>query len=212
MRKTMWALAPVWTMALPVAAIAASAPAPVPVAEMTLPQLQNEVTSQRRLIGNGLVISHRPAGCLSPESRQFDFWIGEWDVSPTKAKGAAQIAESSITLHDQGCTIIEYWRPFAGAHGHSINAWDSTDRKWHQTWVEADGTHTEYRGEMKDGVLTFDNLSAAQTTPPSSHRMNFKRIDADTVHQWGEKLDPAKGEWVIEWDFTYSRRPGTAPR
>ena len=24
-----------------------------------------------------------PAGCSSPESRQFDFWVGRWDVYPS---------------------------------------------------------------------------------------------------------------------------------
>jgi len=178
---------------------------------MSRQELRDEVTQQRAIIHGRAVRPQRPAGCVSPESRQFDFWLGEWDVSPNGSTSGVTVAESSITLTDQGCVIIEHWRPFGGGHGHSINMFDATDQKWHQTWADANGSRTEFSGVLdSEGVLRLDNLGpSAQGQLPGRRRMNFRRIDNRTVRQWGEVFDDAAQTWNVEWDFTYRRRAGT---
>ncbi len=186
------------------------APPPAPNT-MSRQALRDEVTQQRAIIQGRAVRPQRPEGCVSPESRQFDFWVGEWDVSPSGSTLGVTVAESSITLTDQGCVIIEHWRPFGGGHGHSINIYDPIDKKWHQTWADANGTRTEYSGAIdSENVLRLDNLGpVAQDQSPGRRRMNFRRIDERTVRQWGEVFDDATQAWTVEWDFTYRRRAGT---
>ena len=171
--------------------------------------LNEEVTQLRRIVQGRAVRPQRPEGCASAESRQFDFWLGEWDVSPSGA--SVTVAESAITLHDQGCVIIEHWRPFGGAHGHSINIYDANEGRWRQTWADATGRRTEYAGALDGEVLRFDDVSG--TGPGAQEgvrgRMNFQRIDADTVRQWGENFDAASNAWTVTWDLTYRRRAGT---
>lgn len=182
---------------------------PVDPAAMSPRQLREELTNLRGLVQGRAVLPARPPGCTSTESRQFDFWLGEWDVSPTGVSSGATVAESSITLTDQGCVIIEEWRPFGDGHGHSINMYDTSDQKWHQTWADASGRRTEYAGTLdSSGVLRLDNLGPplpGQT--PGRRRMNFQRIDENTVRQWSEVYDDAAGSWTVAWDFTYRRRP-----
>ncbi|MBY0563545.1 MAG: hypothetical protein K2P58_05085 [Hyphomonadaceae bacterium] len=108
---------------------------PTPVESMSRQQLREELTRLRALAQGRAVLPQRPAGCTASEHRQFDFWLGEWDVSPSSAASGATIAESSVTLADQGCVIIEHWRPFGGAHGHSLNMYDPATQAWHQTWM-----------------------------------------------------------------------------
>ena len=193
---------------------AAPAPAqqpqrPVPPAEMDRAALEAEVAAARPFIRNGGVRAVRPAGCTGAEQRQFDFWLGEWDVSPTGQTFV--LAESTISLHGQGCVIMENWRPLAGAHGYSINMYDAADGKWHQTYGDATGRRTVFAGAMDGEVLRLENLSAPPPSAPPDlrRRMNFQRIDADTVHQWGETF--RDGVWTTTFDFTYRRRPGTRP-
>jgi hypothetical protein len=178
---------------------------------MSRQELRDEVTRSRRVIQGRAVLPQRPAGCVSAESRQFDFWLGEWDVSPGGSTSGVTVAESSITLHDQGCVIIEHWRPFGGGHGHSINMYDSTEQKWRQSWADANGTRTEFAGVVDaEGVLRFNVLGTPQQgQPPGARRMNFQRIDENTVRQWGDLAPEGGGELVVEWDFTYRRRAGT---
>lgn len=196
--------------ALASAQTAQQAPPPAPNT-MSRQELRDEVTQQRAIIQGRAVRPQRPAGCVSPESRQFDFWLGEWDVSPSGSTSGVTVAESSITLTDQGCVIIEHWRPFGGGHGHSINVYDPADQKWHQTWADANGSRTEFSGVLdNEGVLRLDNLGpSAQGQSPGRRRMNFQRIDDRTVRQWGEVFDDAAQTWNVEWDFTYRRRAGT---
>ncbi len=149
---------------------------------------------------NGSPESAQAAGCTTTQARQFDFWIGEWAVSPADSPTA--MAESSISLHDEGCVILENWRPFKGPHAHSISSYDASDRHWHQTYVDATGKRTEMSGSLDAGdIMRFDIPGKDRT------RMNYRRQDADTVRQWGERLD-ANG-WKVIWDLVYRRRAAT---
>jgi len=178
-------------------------------AKMSRADLESEITRLRTLESNGAVVQQRPSGCTAPDNRQFDFWLGEWDVS--NSGSTAVVAESSITLADQGCVILEYWRPFQGASGHSINGYDMTAKEWKQTWIDATGRITPYGGTMQNGTLFMDDRS--NPSPPGAkfkkRRMNFRPIDANTVRQWGEGWDEAKQAWAVTWDLIYRRRPGT---
>lgn len=172
-------------------------------------ELESELTRLRTLASNGAVVRQRPAGCIERESRQFDFWLGEWDVSQT---GKTEIiAESSITLADQGCVILEAWRPFQGASGHSINGYDRQAKEWKQTWIDATGRITPYGGTMQDGTLIMDDRGSQPSTNPkiTKSRMNFRKIDESSVRQWGEGWDSAAKNWIVTWDLTYHRRPGS---
>lgn len=182
---------------------------PAPVAQMDRAALEAEVRASRPLVRNGGVNSARPAGCTAPENRQFDFWLGEWDVSPSGQ--TMVIAESTISLRAQGCVLVEDWRPLAGAHGYSVNIYDSTDGKWHQEYGDATGRRTPYSGTFHDGVMYLDNLGAPPPNAPAGfrQRMNYQQIDSDTVRQWGETL--TDGAWTVAWDLTYRRRAGTRP-
>lgn len=209
MRVLVQALLATMMFAIPAVASAQSAqqqqtpPAP---SSMRRSALEAEVERSRAIIQGGAVRPQRPAGCTSAESRQFDFWRGEWDVSP--GESTVVIAESAVTVHDQGCVILENWRPFRNAHGHSINIYDAADGKWHQTWADASGTRTEYSGSVDaDGVMRLDNSSPPQPgAPQARQRMNFQRVDANTMRQWGEAFDTEQQIWTTTWSFTYRRR------
>jgi len=172
---------------------------------MSRRDLEAEVRASRPYLRyGGVVAANRPAGCLEAQSRQFDFWVGEWEVSPT---GASMIlAESSITLVDQGCVVMEEWRPFAGSSAHSISAYDAASGRWRQAYAGTGGGWTLYAGNLDGEVLRFANESS-----PGTQRMNYQRLDADTVRQWGESYNETSDVWTVTWDFTYRRRPGSLP-
>lgn len=186
--------------------------APPAVETMSRQQLRDEVARLRPYVANGGVSPFRPAGCTAAENRQFDFWLGQWDVSPTNAQNGMAVGTNTITLLDQGCVIMEDWRPFTGATGHSLNIYDPRDQKWHQTWVDANGLRTEYAGVFTDGAMYLDNMTGGvpQNAPAGTRvRMNYRALNADTVRQWGERFDPATNAWTVTWDLTYRRLPGS---
>jgi hypothetical protein len=190
-------------LAWPMHAIAQATGQPPPPSAMSRQELESEVTRLRAYVRRGAVLPRRSPGCLAPENRQFDFWVGEWDV--TRTANGDVVAESTIELIDQGCAINEHWRPFRSAHGDSLSIYDAGDRRWHQTYVDATGRRTEMSGGLDpQGVMRFD-------LPPggASTRMSYQRLDGNSVRQWGDHRD-TNGNWVVDFDFTYRKR-GTIP-
>lgn len=185
---------------------AATPPAP---SRMSRSALEAEVAAARPYIENGGVNVARPPGCVAPEHHQLDFWIGDWDVSPAGA--TMVIAESTIRPLDGGCSILEEWRPFAGAGGHSISSYDRNDSAWHQEWMDGTGARTTFLGHFEEGAMRLNNLAPPPPGAPANlrRRMSYQQIDADTVRQWGERFNEQTQQWVVTWDFTYRRRPGS---
>ena len=63
-------------------------------------------------------------------ARDFDFWIGEWDVFGPQGR---QVGTNSITPLLDGAALAEHWRGAGGVEGHSINAYDEAAQCWRVT-------------------------------------------------------------------------------
>ena len=100
-----------------------------------------------------------PPPCSGPEHRQFDFWVGEWDVTTPDGKPAGTNRIESIL---GGCVLMESWESTNGKSvGHSFNLY-SSDGKWHQTWVDNGGTLLELVGGLDGDRMV---MSQERTTP-----------------------------------------------
>src|ERR1700731_2902205 len=59
-----------------------------------------------------------PGTCAAnPESRQLDFWLGDWTIS---APGASPSATSTVSLSLDSCVITENWEAGKGRGGKNI--------------------------------------------------------------------------------------------
>lgn len=138
-----------------------------------------------------------------PEFRQFDFWIGEWNVKNTQG---LPVGQSSVQLILGDCIIFENWSSGAGSNGKSFNIFDTTDGKWHQTWVSDKGVFTHYIGESSgDGRLVYiaDTVFNGQK---GKLRMTFTRLDGGDVRQHGESSSDDGKTWQTRYDLIYSRK------
>jgi hypothetical protein len=88
----------------------------------------------RLAVYNGGVDRTAPAQpCADdPPHRQFDFWLGDWNVTAANAAGGST---SQIRGGLDGCLVSESWTAANGIRGRSINAYDRDLGQWHQTWV-----------------------------------------------------------------------------
>lgn len=138
----------------------------------------------------------------SPEFRQFDFWIGEWDV---KNPQGVLSGSSSVQLILGQCIIFENWAGGSGTNGKSFNIYDANDKKWHQTWVDDKGTFTHYIGGLVDGkmVVVADTIIAGQKTLA---KMTFSKLPNGDVRQFGENSTDDGKTWVTAFDLIYSRK------
>lgn len=138
----------------------------------------------------------------SPEFRQFDFWIGEWEVKTPQGQPAGT---SSVQLILGQCIILENWTGGSGTSGKSFNIYDTNDKKWHQTWVDDKGTHTHYIGALQDGkmVIVADTIVAGKKTLA---KMTFSKLPNGDVRQFGENSTDDGKTWVTAFDLFYSRK------
>src|SRR4029078_8672821 len=88
-------------------------------------------------------------GCKLPEHRQFDFWVGRWDVYPTGKDKL--VAHSLIENLYGGCVIAENWMPLKGTEGGSLNTYAPEDRQWPQVWMDAANGRVGFDGRLADG-------------------------------------------------------------
>jgi hypothetical protein len=62
------------------------------------------------------------AQCQSPEHRQFDFWVGDWDAYDLSATAKA-VARLQVTRIMDGCVLREVYAQQDGLNGESFSLW-----------------------------------------------------------------------------------------
>ena len=149
-----------------------------------------------------------PPACAAPEHRQFDFWVGRWDVYPTgKDK---QVARSLIERLYGGCAIRENWMPLGGGDGGSLSNYVVGEGGWRQTWLDSSGSRVEFTGGWNGQamVLTGEWVGAVTPGQPARVRMTYTRAQDGSVRQFGEASQDGGKTWAPNFDFTY--RPAKA--
>jgi len=144
-----------------------------------------------------------------PESRQLDFWIGEWDVSPTGKPVPAKPSRSRIELSDDGCVVNELYTTQPGGYtGRSLNAYDANKKHWEQFYVDNAGGLNHFIGHGRDGNMYFEgDFPPAGKTEPVKNKMTFFAQGKDQVRQLGEQSTDGGKTWTVTYDLTYRRRP-----
>ena len=105
----------------------------------------------------------QPAACATAEYRQFDFWVGEWEVKTPDGKLAGHNRIEKVL---GGCALHESWTGASGGRGHSYNAYDAQRKVWHQTWVDRQGSVLLLEGGLKDGAMVLANAGNRITWTP----------------------------------------------
>jgi tetratricopeptide (TPR) repeat protein len=139
----------------------------------------------------------------SPEYRQFDFWIGEWDVQTASGQPAGK---SSVQLILGDCVIFENWSGAFGMNGKSFNIYNATRRQWQQTWVNDRGTITEFVGEFKGDRMEFLTEQALPDGHKKLRRMTLFNLGPDRVRQFSEMSTDEGKTWSVEYDLLYLRK------
>ena len=144
-----------------------------------------------------------PPACATPSHRQFDFWVGHWDVYPTGKDKL--VAHSLIENLYSGCVIRENWMPLSGTPGGSLNTYDPEDKRWHQVWMDAANARVSFDGEVVGGKMVLTgNWRGAQTPGQDALvRMTYSKLEAGAVRQFGEISTDKGATWKPFFDFTY---------
>ena len=153
-----------------------------------------------------------PPACTAPEHRQFDFWVGYWDVYPTGKDKL--VAHSLIEKLYAGCTIRENWMPLNGtSNGGSLNMYDPADQRWHQTWQDTSNSRAEFDGGLVAGKMVLTGFWRGVLGPGDAWiRIVYSRNADGSVRQLGEQSADHALTWQPSFDFTYRKSAGQPPR
>ncbi len=142
----------------------------------------------------------------APESRQFDFWIGDWEVHDNQ-RGQGVAGTSHVEKILGGCVIFENWSGGLGGSGKSFNAWNPELHCWQQNWMDDSGSVTNFTdGHFADGKLVFVADKIAANGSPFKNRLTFFDLGPDQVRQFSEQSTDGGATWTVGYDFNYIRK------
>jgi len=150
---------------------------------------------------------HNLKPCAStPENRQFDFWLGDWNVVTTQ--GAVPAGSSRIELILGDCVVQENWQSDGNPYsGKSYNTYNAALKRWEQYWVDNSGGNIFFYGELKNGVMDYWTDEIPQPGGPALKRhLQFFKLGPDKVRQFSQGSTDGGKTWKPEYDFTYLRK------
>ncbi|MFT3914165.1 MAG: hypothetical protein QM704_08600 [Anaeromyxobacteraceae bacterium] len=142
-----------------------------------------------------------PAACGAPQHRAFDFWLGTWDVTA----GAKTAGQNHIERILSGCGLQEHWTGAKGNRGTSLNWFDPADGKWHQLWLDDQGTVLKLEGGPRDGGMVLEGEAPGPGGKLERQRITWSRLDGGKVRQRWEASADGKA-WRVVFDGLYAPR------
>jgi hypothetical protein len=136
--------------------------------------------------------------CTTAEHRQFDFWVGKWDVRQTGKDPV--VAQSLIESLYNGCGVRENWMPKNGQTGGSLNIWLPGEKAWKQTWIDSSGTRADFTGGWAGKAMVLTGQWGGSLV-----RMTYTPNADGSVRQAGEQSSDGGKTWAPSFDFTYRK-------
>jgi hypothetical protein len=147
------------------------------------------------------------APCSSAEAKQFDFWVGEWDLTwPAGGGNPAGKGHNSVTKGFDGCVIQENFDGMESMplRGMSVSMYNARMKKWQQTWVDNEGSYLDFVGAFDGKEMTLAREAVNPKGEKVWQRMVFKNITADAF-DWSWESSKNGKDWQVNWPIHYVR-------
>lgn len=141
-----------------------------------------------------------PQRCSAPEYRQFDFWLGDWDVFDV-ATGAKDSRVRVASILD-GCAVHEDYQSVDGHRAESFSIYDASRRVWHQTWVTNRGRLLVIEGQLENGSMILSGSDRTATGEQRRVRGIWKRVEGGVREAAFISLDSGK-TWQPWFDLLF---------
>ena len=153
-------------------------------------------------------LSGAPSGpvggpCTRSEYRQFDFWVGTWEVRDfnTGDPGGTSVITSGL----DGCAVFESYEQ-SGYVGRSLNTYDAATGQWHQHWMSNDGLPVVLDGAF-DGTSMILQGTRPSPAGPVTDRIAWTPLGPAEVRQvWDISTDGGVTFPTVQFDGRYLGR------
>jgi hypothetical protein len=145
-----------------------------------------------------------PPPCSQPEYSQFDFWIGEWNLT----WGDSARGTNTITKDYNNCVIIENFDGHPGINftGMSISTYNSYAKNWNQLWVDDQGGYLDFVGAFQDGKMYMSRTFEDKDGNLIIQRMVWHNIEENSLDwNWERSIDSGS-TWETRWSIHYERK------
>lgn len=155
------------------------------------------------------VFAQKP--CESDGSHQFDFWLGEWELTwPGGQQGIPEGEIGYATNHIQkilgDCAIFENFSFESGNfYGQSYSVYNHQMNTWKQTWIDNNGSYLLFEG-------MFNNNMELRTQPFKRgekefiSRMVFTNILSNSFDWNWQRSEDGGQTWQDLWNIHYVRK------
>lgn len=125
--------------------------------------------------------------CDTTAYKQFDFWVGTWNVYDTKNN---LIGKNNVVKMKNACAIQENWSSKTStSKGTSYNYYNATDKSWNQVWIDNTGGSLVLKGGYKNHKMVLkSNLISGEKGIYYNQITWLKNSDGSVTQLW-ELLD-----------------------
>jgi hypothetical protein len=143
--------------------------------------------------------------CDSPEARQFDFWVGDWELSYVD-EGKPAKSRNRITKILGGCALLEEFSgpPGTPLEGRSLSTFDRITHRWKQTWTDNTAAYLDFTGGFSEGRMVLSR-EAQRDGKRFLQRMVWQDIREDRLKWLWQRSDDGGRSWTTAWEIDYRR-------
>jgi len=143
-------------------------------------------------------------GCSEPAHHEFDFWLGEWDVTDNSSGNFA--GNNTIQNMEGGCMLLESWVGASGSTGTSVNYYNPIENQWRQLWISQGRYSIDITGGLVDGAMHLVGTIYPFAGAAARFRGTWTPNSDGSVRQFFEQYDETSESWGVWFDGRYERK------
>ena len=138
---------------------------------------------------------------LSKIYRQFDFWLGTWEVY--KYGTDTIVGHSRIESVIDSVGILENYSVAKGKYqGKSLNKYNPATQRWEQYWVDNSGLTLFLSGGLTNGKMVLDDVESGDAAK-GLNKITWEKLNINSVRQtWSVSQDGGQS-WSVVFDGEY---------
>lgn len=139
-----------------------------------------------------------------PVNHDFDFWIGDWEVT-VRATGKLA-GYNKIEARHGGRVLVENYTSIGAYTGMSLNGYDAGAKRWHQCWMDNGGLVLDLYGGMENGSMVMTGETTRRDGTKRQERITWTPNPEGTVRQHWEQSSDGGTAWTTVFDGLYKRK------
>ncbi len=148
--------------------------------------------------------SNAACPCCSDTYRQFDFWLGSWEVYN---KAGKKVGENRVVSMQDSCVLQENWVS-DGQTGTSYNFYNRQDSTWNQVYIDNSGYVLNLKGRFENNQMAlWSEKLPGKKQNFYRHRITWAVLPDGQVSQRWEIVEEGTGNILqTAFDGLYKRK------